>query len=34
VILFLFQVVLLDEQGIDIESEEMAELIGGAADKV
>lgn len=26
-------VVLLDEQGIDIESEEMAELIGGAADK-
>ncbi|XP_039164275.1 uncharacterized protein LOC120286013 isoform X4 [Eucalyptus grandis] len=27
-------VVLLDEQGIDIESEEMAELIGGAADKV
>ncbi|XP_030441999.1 putative RNA methyltransferase At5g10620 isoform X2 [Syzygium oleosum] len=27
-------VVLLDEHGTDIESEEMAELIGGAADKV
>ncbi|KAF8036692.1 hypothetical protein BT93_C2412 [Corymbia citriodora subsp. variegata] len=27
-------VVLLDEHGIDIESEEMAELISGAADKV